>query len=133
MNINIFSNRVQEVCLYSRDLVSAKDFYVDKLGFKVYTYVPGTLLFLKMELCMLLIFNPDKSKVKKELPPHFAEGKQHIAFNVDEERYEDVKQEIINEGIKIIHEEKWPSGLKSFYFNDPEGHVLEFVPPRVWD
>ncbi|MCX2744916.1 VOC family protein [Mangrovivirga sp. M17] len=133
MNIDNYSTQIFETCLYSRNLEAAKTFYVDRLGFSLYTYVPDTLLFLKMKSGMLLIFNPDKSKDKEGLPPHFAEGKQHIAFNIDEEKYEKVKMELQKEGIDIIHEEKWPSGSKSFYFEDPEGHVLEFVPAKVWD
>ena len=33
----------------------------------------------------------------------------------------------------MIHEETWRAGVKSFYFHDPDGHVLEVVPKGMWD
>ena len=48
--------------------------------------------------------------------------------------YERAKEEIKSKGIKIIDEVTWKSGRESFYFNDPEGNVLEIVPDAgIWD
>ncbi len=48
--------------------------------------------------------------------------------------YEDSKREIAAKGIAIIDEITWGSGKKSFYFNDPEGNVLEILPAKgIWD
>ncbi len=50
---------------------------------------------------------------KKNLPAHYAEGKQRLAFEVPEQA--------------------WKKGLKSFYFSDPAGNVLEIVPEGIWN
>jgi hypothetical protein len=35
-------------------------------------------------------------------------------------------------GIEVIDELVWKNGLESFYFNYPDGHVLEVVPKGGW-
>jgi catechol 2,3-dioxygenase-like lactoylglutathione lyase family enzyme len=69
------------------------------------------------------------------LPPsHFGGGHQHFAFEVKAADYERAKEEIKSKGIKIVDEVIWKSGKESFYFNDPEGNVLEIVPDAgIWD
>jgi hypothetical protein len=43
-------------------------------------------------------------------------------------------KEIRGKGIEIIDEITWPGGKKSFYFNDPEGNVLEILPEKgIWN
>jgi hypothetical protein len=37
------------------------------------------------------------------------------------------------EGITLTHEQEWKQGLKSFYFDDPFGNVLEIVPVGIWE
>lgn len=82
---------------------------------------------------MLLFFNPEDSKKKDSPPPHFGSGKMHVAFEVPQDEYESAKKHILDNGIDIIHEETWSNGRHSFYFNDPNGHVLEIVTPGLWD
>ena len=37
-------------------------------------------------------------------------------------------------GIEIIHRQDWQQGrFESFYFLDPDQHVLEIVPEGMWD
>jgi len=48
--------------------------------------------------------------------------------------YEMSKKELSGKGIEVIEEITWKSGKKSFYFNDPEGNVLEILPDEgIWD
>jgi hypothetical protein len=82
---------------------------------------------------VLLCFNPDDSSTKSSPPPHFAEGNQHIAFEIEAGDYDKVKQEFETSGIAITDKVVWGSGQESFYFNDPENNVLEIVPRGVWD
>ncbi len=82
---------------------------------------------------MLLLFNPEDSIQKTSPPAHFGGGKQHFAFEIGT-AYQDAKIEIVGKGIEIIDEITWVSGKKSFYFNDPEGNVLEILPENgIWD
>ena len=56
----------------------------------------------------------------------------HLAFEVDGAEYEQWKNKIKELDIPITHEEKWGEKYQSFYFDDPDGHVLEIVPKGMW-
>lgn len=82
---------------------------------------------------MLLCFLPEATKQDTQLPPHFAYGKQHIAFETTEEEYQQWKQVLKEKKITLTHEQSWKEGLESMYFSDPDGHVLEIVPKGIWE
>ncbi|WKK85418.1 VOC family protein [Marivirga arenosa] len=126
-------NQIKEVCLYIKDLEKAKEFYNGKLGLPIMTYVPEKLIFFRSGTSVLLCFNPDFSEHQDVPPPHFARGKQHIAFEVPVEDYESAKEELKQKGIEVTYEHKWPNGKFSAYFEDPIGHVLEIVPTGLWE
>ena len=126
-------NQIKETCLYSTRLKDTLSFYTKHLGLGVINYLPDKHLFLRAGTSVLLFFHPEDSGKKEGLPPHFGHGNMHIAFEVPHEDYEEAKQSLIRDGIKIVHEEKWPNKLQSFYFTDPNGHVLEVVTPGLWD
>ena len=125
--------KIKETCLYIHDLNKAMDFYHNKLGFEVISYVENRHIFFRVGSSVLLCFNPDDSKSKKSPPPHFAIGNQHFAFEVKQEDYEMIKHKVLNLGIEITDTVTWSSGQESFYFNDPENNVLEIVPLGVWE
>ncbi|MEX2235821.1 MAG: VOC family protein [Cyclobacteriaceae bacterium] len=126
--------KIKETCLYIRDLEKAKSFYHELLGLPVISYLDRKHLFLRVGKSVLLLFNSEDSKKKRSPPPHFGGGKQHFAFEVEGKMYEACKSEIAGKGISIIDEITWASGKKSFYFNDPEGNVLEILPDNgIWD
>ena len=126
--------KIKETCVYVHDLEGAKRFYHGTLGLEVISHVADKHLFLRVGGSVLLLFNPDDSKTKSSPPPHFGGGKQHFAFEMRGDDYENCKAEIRGKGIAIIDEITWPGGKKSFYFNDPEGNVLEILPDTgIWD
>jgi catechol 2,3-dioxygenase-like lactoylglutathione lyase family enzyme len=125
--------RIKETCLYCHDLAKAKEFYETLLGLPVINYQPGKHIFLRAGSSVLLIFNPEDSKVKTSPPGHYSEGNQHFAFEVSQAEYEHHKKQIESKGVKIIDRLIWQNGYESFYFNDPEGNVLEIVPEGIWD
>lgn len=126
--------RIKETCLYVKNLEEAKKFYEEVLQLPLISYLPGKHIFFRAGQSVLLIFNPDDSQNKTSPPAHYANGKQHFAFEVSEKDYPKAKEEIISKGIKITDEVTWKSGKKSFYFNDPAGNVLEIVPDNgIWD
>ena len=55
-----------------------------------------------------------------------------MAFEVRSEEYEAHKQELLKKGIGLIDKVIWETGQESFYFEDPEGNVLEIVPVGIW-
>jgi catechol-2,3-dioxygenase len=125
--------QIKETCLYCYDLEKAKTFYEGLLGLPVINYQPGKHLFLRAGNSVLLIFNPNDSRTKQSPPAHYGEGHQHFAFEVAGETYLDHKKEIQAKGITIIDTVVWKNGSESFYFNDPEGNVLEIIPEGIWD
>jgi catechol 2,3-dioxygenase-like lactoylglutathione lyase family enzyme len=126
--------KIKETCLYVNDLERAREFYCDTLELPEISYVPGKHLFVRAGGSVLLLFNPEDSRLKTSPPPHFGSGNQHFAFEVKASEYEKAKKEIESKGIKVIDKVIWKSGKESFYFNDPENNVLEIVPDSgVWD
>ncbi len=125
--------QIKETCLYVADLESTKAFYNGKLGFEVISKVENSHVFFRVGKSVLLCFIPQTSKAKESPPPHFAYGHQHIAFEVSPEEYRDWKNKIESWDIEIIQEQVWKNNLESFYFLDPDNHVLEIIPEGVWD
>jgi len=125
--------QIKETCIYSRDLIAAREFYHDLLGLAIIGEQTGKHIFFRAGSSVLLCFNPDDSRLKQSPPAHFAEGKYHFAFEVNAEEYEKHKTEIVNKGIPIIESLVWKNGQESFYFNDPIGNVVEIVPEGIWD
>lgn len=126
--------KIKETCLYVHDLEKCKRFYQDTLGLNLISYLPGKHAFFHAGDSVLLCFNPEDSRTKQSPPAHYGGGKQHFAFEVRKSDYLETKKEILQKGIAIIDEVTWQSGEQSFYFNDPEGNVLEIVPDRgIWN
>ena len=125
--------KIKETCLYVKDLEQARKFYHELLELPLISYVPGKHIFFTAGSSVLLCFNPDDSKTKSSPPPHYGGGKQHFAFEVEENDYQKSKEWIQSKGISISETVIWKSGTESFYFEDPEGNVLEIVPDRgIW-
>lgn len=125
--------RIKETCLYCHDLEKAKEFYGTLLGLPLIHYQPGKHIFFRAGSSVLLIFNPDDSKLKTSPPGHYAEGNQHFAFEVGVSEYASHKKQIESKGIQIVDRVIWKNGSESFYFKDPEGNILEIVPEGIWD
>ena len=125
--------QIKETCLYISDLNEAEEFYHGILGFPLISKVMGRHIFFRSGSSVLLCFLPEVTKTESHLPKHFAEGKQHIAFEVEQAEYLKAKEELTNCQIKITHQQEWRDGLESFYFEDPFGHLLEIVPKGIWE
>jgi len=125
--------KIKETCIYCKDLNLAREFYNGLLGLPIIGEVAEKHIFFRVGDSVLLCFNPDDSRMKQSPPPHYAEGKCHFAFEVTANEYEGQILELKSKGVKITDELIWKNGLKSTYFEDPEGNVLEIVPEGVWD
>lgn len=125
--------QIKETCLYIADLDKTQGFYQEKLGMPVISKVDHRHIFFRAGQSVLLCFLPEATKQETNLPPHFAYGKQHIAFETSQKQYHRWKEKIKQLNIPILHEQEWKGGLESFYFHDPDGHVLEIVPNGIWE
>lgn len=126
--------KIKETCLYIRDLEQARMFYHETLELPLISYVKGKHIFFRAGSSVLLCFNPDDSKLKTSPPAHYGGGKQHFALEVSNSDYQFAKTWIEGKGIRITDTVNWKNNVESFYFEDPEGNVLEIVPETgIWD
>lgn len=124
--------KIKETCLYVKDLAESKAFYHGKLGF-VIGELEGRHVFFRVGSSVLLCFIAEVSEKSGTLPPHFGEGQLHLAFEVEKEQYRPWKQKVQNLGIPIEQEYNWGGGFLSFYFRDPDEHLLEIIMEGMWE
>ncbi|MEM8893512.1 MAG: VOC family protein [Bacteroidota bacterium] len=124
--------QVKETCLYVEDLDKTEAFYHGLLNLPIISKADGRHIFFRCGSSVLLCFLNKATMAEKNLPPHYAIGRQHIALEVSARSYNKSKREIMEAGIEITHTESWGDKFESFYFEDPDGHVLEIVPTGMW-
>ena len=128
---------VLETVLYATDLAATEAFYRDVLGLDPFGKAAGRHLFYRCGEQMLLIFNPDATRVPPpagalQVPPHGADGAGHICFRAPGDELAAWRQRLQDKGIAIEADFEWPGGGRSIYFRDPAGNCLEFAEPRIW-
>lgn len=111
-----------------------REFYERLVGLEVLDYKEDRHVFFRCGNNVLLCFNPSDSRQEISPPPHSASGIFHFAFGVNNSDYRLMKADLEMKGVKVIDEVSWKDGLKSFYFHDPDGNVVEFIPDKgVWE
>ncbi|MFD2513640.1 VOC family protein [Pontibacter locisalis] len=125
--------KIKETCLYVKDLARSKSFYEGRLGFEVVGEVKDRHVFFRVGQSVLLCFISEASKQGGTLPPHFGSGQLHLAFEVTKEQYGEWKKKIQELEISIEQEYDWGGGFLSFYFRDPDKHLLEVVMEGMWE
>ena len=124
--------QIKETCLYVTDLDRTTQFYHEALGLPVIGRVDGRHVFFRAGTSVLLCFIAGKTKEDQELPPHYGSGQLHMAFEVAPADYANWQEKVRAAGLPILHEATWKGGHRSFYFHDPDGHVLEIVEEGMW-
>ena len=81
---------------------------------------------------LLLLFDADLSSVQSRPPPHGARGPVHTCFVAQADDYESWKQRLIDEAGSTLEEIEWDNGVRSFYFHDPAGNLLEIADGDLW-
>lgn len=126
-------NKIKETCLYVSDLEASKEFYNRKLGFEVIGEVKDRHVFFRAGESVLLCFISEASKQGGTLPPHYGAGQLHLAFEVHKSSYQTWKVKVKDLNIPIEQEYDWGGGFLSFYFRDPDQHLLEVVMEGMWE
>lgn len=114
-----------------------KDFYVNHLGLDLVSEEEGRHVFLKAGKSMLLIFNPENTRLaaNSTFPTHGAftpPSSIHFALEIKQAGYEAAKNVLIQDKVAIEKEMRWGSGGKSIYFRDPAGNLVEIVTKGHW-
>jgi catechol 2,3-dioxygenase-like lactoylglutathione lyase family enzyme len=82
---------------------------------------------------VLLLFNADEAIKQDNPPPHGPTGPVHVCFQTTPDNYDAWKRRITDAGVAITSEiTTWRDGLRSFYFDDPAGNVLEIADGDMW-
>jgi catechol-2,3-dioxygenase len=124
---------LKEVCLYITETQRTRQFYEQILGLPCLIEETGAYVFFHAGPVMLLAFVRSYALDNQQLPPHGANGTQHIAFEApSSQAYEAWKTHLLEAGISIDREVIWGKGRRSFYFWDPDGHSIEVLEPGVW-
>ena len=128
---------VLETVLYAKDLAGTEVFYRDVLGLEPFTRADGRHLFYRCGGQVLLIFNPDATRVPPApdalpVPPHGTDGEGHVCFRAALVEIDAWRRHLEARGVAIEADFEWPGGGRSIYFRDPAGNCLEFAEPRIW-
>ena len=130
--------KIVETCIYSSELEKLKDFYINKIGLQFISEEQDRHVFLKAGKNMLLIFNPDNTANANQsiFPPHGAltpPASVHFALEIGNEDFKNARNLLIQNKIEIEKELTWENEqLKSIYFRDPSGNLVEFITKGNW-
>ena len=125
-------SQIKETCLYVKDLALTSAFYHDKLGLDIIAEVENRHIFFRAGQSVLLCFIAETTEKALDIPPHGATGSIHFAFEIEEGGYDQAQNHIIKQNIPIIHQQVWKHRKRSFYFHDPDGHLVEIVEQGLW-
>lgn len=81
---------------------------------------------------LLLLFDAAESSRQASPPAHGATGAVHTCFVAPEPDYAGWKSYLGERGVALLEELTWDNGLRSFYFHDPAGNVLEIAEGDMW-
>lgn len=123
------SKKIQWIIIIANDVTKLKEFYTEKLGFKIVREVLEDG-FVQMQVGDQFFALFDKDEVKKVLGDEFVtddfrKAKTIYSFNEPadfDEQYEELKSKDV-EFIKKPKVQPW--GQKTVYFKDPEGNIFE--------
>lgn len=130
-------NGILETVLYADDLSAAKAFYVDVMGFTLFSEEAGRHVFFRCGDQMLLIFDPAVTNAPSPsspipVPPHGSQGAGHVCFRASGDEIAEWRERLGAAGVGMEADFEWPQGGRSIYFRDPAGNSLEFAEPRIW-
>ena len=123
---------ILETVLYcdSTNEDALREFYRDVMGFRPlgfdFSYRVGS------GKHVFLVFNRDETVDQKNPPPHGATGRGHVCFTAAPDSYEAWKVYLSERGVAHDREITWGNGMRSFYFEDPAGNVLEIAEGDFW-
>jgi catechol 2,3-dioxygenase-like lactoylglutathione lyase family enzyme len=123
---------VLETCLYHAgdERERMEDFYARVLALERTASWPDGVAF-RLGQGVVLLFDRDRLAAGEgPIKEHGASGPGHACFVAD--AYAAWKERLSGEGVQITHEHAWPSGRRSFYFNDPAGNLLEIADGDLW-
>ncbi len=128
-------NGILETALYVDDLNAAEGFYGGLVKLERVSRDGNRSVFYRCGQGMLLIFNPDESRISRgegKAPVHGASGAGHVCFSISNEEMDTWRNRFQAAGVEIERDLRWPNGARSLYVRDPAGNSIEFAEPQLW-
>jgi catechol-2,3-dioxygenase len=122
--------RVLETALYhgAGQDEAVRDFYEHVLGLRpVSQWRKGAAY--RVGDSLVLVF--DREKTTRQQLPHGASGSGHACFVTPPDDYERWKEHLRLAAVEVIEETDY-DGIRSLYFRDPAGNVLEIAEGDMW-
>jgi len=128
---------VLETAVYVEDMERAREFYEGSLCLDV-MFQDERMRAYKVGRSVFLLFRRGASNRNTEMkigniPAHDGEGRLHMAFAIAADELSDWEKRLDEHGVAIEGRVQWPKGGTSIYFRDPDGNLLEFATPGLWE
>ncbi len=127
---------ILETVIYARDLEAAERFYAEIIGLEVVSVLPEKFVFFRCGQQMLLVFNPETSRIPdpdNPIPRHGTTGAGHFCFRAGSREEVDAwRDRFIAHGIEIEHYQRWGNDSYSVYVRDPAGNSVEVGEAKLW-
>ncbi len=126
---------VLETSLYhdAADASAIEDFYGGVLGLPAVSRWPGGTAYRMGPGVLLLFAREALAKRGSPIAAHGTEGPGHACLVVDGPvAYDTWLERLRTHGVEITHEHEWDGGLRSLYFSDPAGNLLEIADGDLW-
>ena len=126
-----------ETALYVDDMARSVRFFRDVMGLSTMVENDRLTAFDAGNHGVLLIFRrggstADLPNEGGTIPGHDGSGPLHMAFAIPADSYDTWRDHLRSAGVVERGEMRWKGGGRSFYFDDPDGHVLEVATPGLW-
>ena len=123
---------LETVLYYAADQQDEMEqFYEDVLGLESLGLGRWSLAF-RLGQGVVLLFDRARSSTQDAPPPHGGSGSLHTAFLAAPGDYDAWKERLADRGVTLIDEIEWDGGVRSCYFNDPAGNLLEIADRDLW-
>jgi len=129
---------VLETALYTDDKLRLVHFFRETMGLATLRDEERLTAFDAGGASVILVFARGASVDGEDtpeghIPGHDGSGPLHLAFKVTEADYSRWQDRLRTAEVPDLGEIEWPAGGRSWYFEDPDGHVLEIATPGLWD
>jgi catechol 2,3-dioxygenase-like lactoylglutathione lyase family enzyme len=132
------TSNVIESCLYVSDVDRAAQWYGQIFGFPIIFREGDRLRALKVGPEQVLLLFKERGSLTPGvlpggvIPAHDGSGPAHIAFSMRTAEAEQWEKHLDTHQVKIESVVNWGEGDKSFYFRDPDNHVVELISHDFW-